>query len=207
MGPNCYICSPLRLSLSEATCRHTADVTFRKETVSFNYIIVRFHSTSVKIYLVQIIIFLLLIINSIFWMLNMCRLRLEFYIIIKSSQWPFEVDTIITTIFTESWKHQVPSKVTQQGNNEATLPVQATWPPSPYSKPQHHTAYSKNVGTFTLHLNPGFPRIAILWWGLNLQVTSPDPMFLCPNGILVLRVYQLTLLILAWTQHNVADKS
>lgn len=25
---------------------------------------------------------------------------LEFYIIIKSSQWPFEMDTIVTTIFT-----------------------------------------------------------------------------------------------------------
>lgn len=43
----CSARSPSEIRAS--TCRHTADVTFRKEIIPLHYIIVRLHSTSVKI--------------------------------------------------------------------------------------------------------------------------------------------------------------
>lgn len=130
----------LRRGLPQATCRHTADVTFRKGNYIFR---LYYNKTPLN--------FSEAMTTSNHNLLppppQQYFLHADY---IQASCWnctyhpvlTFEMDTIIITIFPELWNL---SKVTQQGNNGATLPMQTTHPQA------HILNHSKNVHTFIIH--------------------------------------------------------
>lgn len=100
-GPKLLIPSlSLRLSLPQASCRHTGDVTFKKENCYLSIIMI--HSTSEK--MTSSNHNLPSFSSTVSSECSLCSgFMLELNIVIKCSRWSFN-DTTVITILTEAWK-------------------------------------------------------------------------------------------------------